>query len=285
MHCAVQSAKADTLEKRIECIRILMQHGADPLVKDDYGRVPYDYIHEKDEIAMEEMKRLLQPKLELWGYLETADLDAMERYFQNPGNENVVLVDHNGNTPVLFAIKTLFAEENDIHNELPAVLNLLFRHSADMDPNRPDSNGETPLHLLCNRFYLIAKTQSGAEALSQTQSTVNECVQILLSHSASITQPTQSLLHDAARRGNVPMIHFLLRALGIDANVRGRQGLTPLHFASRTGMVEAVRALLDAGADVAIADDRGKTALDAAAVNDKADVVRLLQVAMDNSTS
>jgi len=92
------------------------------------------------------------------------------------------------------------------------------------------------------------------------------------------------LLHQAARRGQADMVVFLIERMGIDPNYRNRQGMTPLQFAARSGQVAIIQYLLSLDAerifgpiDISATDDLGQTALDAARVNGKLQVVDLLE--------
>ena len=78
-------------------------------------------------------------------------------------------------------------------------------------------------------------------------------------------------------RDNLRAITFMVESLGIDPNTRGRQGLTPLHFAARSGRVNIVRWLLSKNVNYHMLDDQGKSAMDAATVNEKLQVVELLK--------
>ena len=85
-------------------------------------------------------------------------------------------------------------------------------------------------------------------------------------------------LHIAVRFGKVDIVRLLLNRSGADPNATDHVGGTPLMMAcSRTPVcVEVVRLLLGAGADPALADDGGFTALHLAARHDRIDVVDML---------
>merc|ERR1719354_542090 len=98
---------------------------------------------------------------------------------------------------------------------------------------------------------------------------------------AEMTKAMKDVFHEAARRGSVPVFKFYVEKLGFDPNLKGRQGMTPLHFSARSGKTSIVRWLLseysgDVAVDQSIGDDRGKTALDLAMANKKQDVVEML---------
>jgi ankyrin repeat protein len=65
---------------------------------------------------------------------------------------------------------------------------------------------------------------------------------------------------------------------GADLNARTRDEVqTPLHIAAAMGKMKAVEALVALGADVAIKDSQGRTALDAAERAGLTDVVAFLR--------
>ncbi len=66
-------------------------------------------------------------------------------------------------------------------------------------------------------------------------------------------------LHDAAAGNDLTNIAQLLTA--IDINARDAQGRTPLMIAAKNGHADAVRVLLERGADVHVADNEGLSAL------------------------
>ena len=68
----------------------------------------------------------------------------------------------------------------------------------------------------------------------------------------------------------------LLLNAGADADVKNRKGDTPLLFAAREGLSEAVRLLLTADADKDMKDASGRTALGVASCQKHFLVMRLL---------
>ncbi|KAL1499063.1 hypothetical protein AB1Y20_013578 [Prymnesium parvum] len=71
------------------------------------------------------------------------------------------------------------------------------------------------------------------------------------------------LLFNAARGGDLPLVRELL-ASGMDVNLAGPRGATPLHIAARFGQKQMVELLLAHGADREKRDDRGSTPSDKA---------------------
>lgn len=73
-------------------------------------------------------------------------------------------------------------------------------------------------------------------------------------------------IHVASYKGHVSVLKLLLQA-GANKNKIGMLHQTPLLWATNLGRTDVVRALLDVGADKAVKDSRGKTALDIAREN------------------
>ena len=79
---------------------------------------------------------------------------------------------------------------------------------------------------------------------------------------------TNNALHAAAwsgnYEGNVAWINKLIKEYHFPVNLLDYEGKTPLHKAVENSQLDAVRALMEAGADPLIPDKQGKTALDEA---------------------
>jgi serine/threonine-protein phosphatase 6 regulatory ankyrin repeat subunit B len=81
----------------------------------------------------------------------------------------------------------------------------------------------------------------------------------------------------AVFNSDLAMIDLLLKCPTLDINVKGRQGMTALHYASQIGNVEVVGRLLAARADRAIQDDRGMLPRDVAERKGFTDVYNMLR--------
>ena len=99
-----------------------------------------------------------------------------------------------------------------------------------------------------------------------------------LEHPAETNQDGRTPLHQAAVGGSTKIIRFLLgkdifdtRSRRIDVpnmiDVKDCKSQTPLIIATRMGNIEAAKLLIESGADIAIRDDTGKTALHYAVFN------------------
>lgn len=97
-----------------------------------------------------------------------------------------------------------------------------------------------------------------------------------------ITNPNQpgavddTLLHIAARTGDVESIEVLIDA-GADVNIVGDLGNTPLHAAALRGQINSVKILLRRGANPSIKNEFGETAKEVAELVGYIDIANLLE--------
>lgn len=170
-----------------------------------------------------------------------------------------------------------------------------------------DTHGFTLLHhlaifgraelvrILAREFGVLvdAPNQQGVTPLLAAVTAGNlDTASALLDEGASATQggalggPSDSPVALAVERGHAPLVRLLVRALA-DVNARsGEHREPPLSFAARSGQVEVLDALLEAGADALAEDERGFTPLMQAAAAGHAHVVtRLIAARADASAA
>ena len=158
------------------------------------------------------------------------------------------------------------------------------------DPNSVDSKGQPALLLALRRpakavaQLLIAHPDTRVEVrsdkdesplmLAALKGQMELCAQ-LVARDADVNKPGWAPLHYAATSGDAKIVQFLLEHYAyIDAE--SPNGSTPLMMAAMYGSSEAVKVLLDAGADTSIKNALGLTALDFAQKAHREDAVALI---------
>lgn len=149
---------------------------------------------------------------------------------------------------------------NKDDDSLLAILTTLIMYGADANGGNPNqsiseadknaallnnntnSNSDPPLHRLVLKLRDCFKQQpERSSSPSAAIATLTSAVCALLEAGASTRSiETEQLLHQAARFNEQSLARFLLETLHIPVNARGRQGMTPLQFAARSGQVEMV---------------------------------------------
>lgn len=110
------------------------------------------------------------------------------------------------------------------------------------------------------------------------QGNSEECVNLLFENglaSTASSDPRTLGIHVAASAGSVPMI-TLLHKHRTDMKIQNEHGETPLHLACRSSSSEAVKLLLDLGADIDALDGSGASPLFRAAYEGQKDNVAVL---------
>ena len=90
-----------------------------------------------------------------------------------------------------------------------------------------------------------------------------EGIELLIKHGAKPDSPGNNWIIRAAKAGNLPLLKILLKA-NPDLDQLYYQDRTALMYAARYGHSDCVEALIEAGANVAVADSWKQTALDLA---------------------
>merc|ERR1712176_546208 len=85
-----------------------------------------------------------------------------------------------------------------------------------------------PMHQICCALREAYRSKSSDVAVFES------ALKILLSKGA-VVSTEHKLLHDVSRRNELQMAKVLVEQLKIDPNMPGKQDMTPLHFAARTG--------------------------------------------------
>ena len=129
------------------------------------------------------------------------------------------------------------------------------------DVNKPTANGTTYLH-----DAALKNQKKVAELLIRCGARLN-----------AVNQTGGTPLHDAALGGSVDVINLLLdHGANINA-MDGESGATPLMLAASLDRSSAVAALLKRGADPALKDRHGMTALHRAKNTEDPEIVKLLE--------
>jgi ankyrin repeat protein len=175
------------------------------------------------------------------------------------------------------------------HNQADVVTTLI---GQGFDANTPNPKGAHPLLLavragsfkVVNALLADPKidvnvlTAQGESALMLAAlAGATDVCQKLIDKGADINKPGWTALHYAATGGSVPIIKMLLERHAY-VDTESPNGSTPLMMAAKYGTADAVRALLDGGADPMIKNSLDLTALDFAYSNNRTDAAALIGV-------
>ena len=167
-----------------------------------------------------------------------------------------------------------------VFDQVPVVGNLIYR---GMDPNTPTEKGEPALvfavrsgapktvaYLLKQPGIQIDATNMADETALMLAANANDLASanLLIEAGASVNRPNWTPLHYAASKGHTAMMRLLIENDAyIDAE--SPNGTTPLMMAAYYASPNAVKLLLEEGADPLLRNQDGQTALDMALVKDK----------------
>ncbi len=96
-------------------------------------------------------------------------------------------------------------------------------------------------------------------------------ITVYLALSTSLWAGLNEDLFEAVKKGDQKKVAALIKK-GVDVNVKGKYGSTPLHFAAKRGRIKVMKLLMQNGANVNFKNYRSKTPLDLA----KADKMKKL---------
>ena len=297
LHCTAQSGKG-SIERRIQCVKLLIAHGADLSKPDFFGKTAAEYSENEPTVA-----KVLQPQRpELFQAIQDEDVDRVKALVASNDDQQAVKMVYLGQTPFLYALDLLLTEDDDDKNKqkqqqeqknkFSEIIQVLLGAGANVNEipgvdsiNNPlvalEQSCAPPLQRVCEALqtaYNNNNSNNNSDPNTADISCLEETCKVLLQYKATITPELEQLLHTACRKNEMDFAKYLINVIGVDSNVKGRQGMTALQFASRSGHLQMVEFLLsNPNVDPNIQDDRGKTALDAALVNDKQEIVTLLK--------
>ena len=167
-----------------------------------------------------------------------------------------------------------------VFDQVQVVGNLIYR---GMDPNTPTEKGEPALvfavrsgapktvaYLLKQPSIQIDATNMADETALMLAANANDLASanLLIEAGASVNRPKWTPLHYAASKGHTAMMRLLIEN---DAYVDAESpnGTTPLMMAAYYSSPNAVKLMLEEGADPLLKNQDGQTALDMALVKDK----------------
>ncbi|KAJ1556209.1 Ankyrin repeat and SOCS box protein 10 [Cladochytrium tenue] len=268
-----------------ELVQFFLQEGADLHETTDDGRCPIHMaaMNSNHCVIRELLSRgaSLQPRTRVSGdtplhFAVTCRRDSAKALLDAGADINCT--NNYGRTPIhalLGAVGWSSIEE--------PILQLLIERGADLEAR--DSDGETPLYkaarsgwprritpLLARRVDVEVSNRWGNRPMHAAAQTDSASAIALLATRGAAVSPTNNIgrtpLHDAAANAySANTVRELLRrganlhAACVSKGSGPGCGAQPLHEAARSGRLEVLRALLDAGADIAARDADGNSPL------------------------
>lgn len=151
------------------------------------------------------------------------------------------------------------------NNQKSVVLTFLKR--GDVDVNKRDESGNTPLIYACLK-------------------SARDLVKLLLDNGADANlgnRKNRTPLHFAAESGNYQIISLLIDA-GADVNCTDNNGVTPLMVLAQNGRTDAALKLLkNSEIDISIKDNDSRMAIDYATTSGLRDLVQALSAAAEHA--
>jgi Notch-like protein len=150
---------------------------------------------------------------------------------------------------------------DDLEDSSPAVIQDLIAQGAKLNAQM-DKTGETPLHLAARYARADAAKRlldAGDDAIANAQDNTG-----------------RTPLHAAVAADALGVFHILLKNRCTNLDAKTSDGTSPLMLAARLAIEGMVEQLIEANADVNIADDNGKTGLHWAASVNNVEAVNIL---------
>jgi len=239
----------------VDEVAVLLDHGAHPEVKDDFLRTPAFYAAEGGHVDVLYLLLDRGAKVTLREAALIGDVYLAEELLKQGADPNEQ--DISGRTPLHYAF---WAPEGGWRCHVE-VAELLLRHGAEADLEAFD---EVPWFDTTDEEYYHGQRvlgQRGIMKLFAERGVLSMCY-----------KDCETPLHRIYKHDYYKQPWLL--EFGGDPNVRDRHGRTPLHHAAAEG--RGLEPLLEAGADPNARDKEGKTPLHYAVAHGHSDAVKLL---------
>ncbi|GEM_PF-1153930 len=232
--------------QRIPVVRALLESGASTSVRDNEGKTA---LHHN-------IKNL---------YLESYDIAVMKLLVQYKADVNARTND--GETPLVFAVKQA-SDASKIRHKIEVIRTLL---AVGADVNIATKNGRTALYELLDRPDLGGKLGKGAYDPAAM-------LDMVLAAGADVNarcgSEQRTALFPAVYWNYADAVRALVRHKA-EVNVQDAGGYTPLILAVRGNALTSIGILLSAGADIAMENKHGRSAIGEAAAADRDRVIAL----------
>jgi ankyrin repeat protein len=253
LHMVAQSNKA-SIEARIQVVDVLIGAGARPDQMDKYGSLPAQLLElssegkELDGDTTHLLAKLRPQQPKIHKSIIDGNLSTLENLLLDESlNVNLTF---QGQTPLSLVI-TIFLEKITDETASPnltsemvlPMIKVLITKGADpncylLQTTDVSEDKEPVLHKLLNTLRDFYRMTNDSDGEQYTISILNQIIELLLKAEVNISNDTKLLLHQAARFNECTFATFMMNILHVDPNTKGRQGMTPLHFAARSGKVE-----------------------------------------------
>ncbi|TMW67257.1 hypothetical protein Poli38472_012373 [Pythium oligandrum] len=242
LHVALRNA-------HLEVARMLIESGADVCALDETHQSPLHLAVSHDWV---EIVRLILDK-------DSSGIDARDEEDRTPlklsfqkGTRNCAreLLTRGATTLEKSPLSVAAGLDNGV-----AFAKLVLR-TQDVDVNKPDQTGQTPLHFVNSVLFMKLLFQNGADPNWRDGDGLTLLQKTVRSEWGSHEDDVWIKSPDYKELG---IVGELLMQPGIDVNATTKRGWTALHYAAKSLWVAGLNVLLMKGADVTATDQIGQT--------------------------